>query len=87
MRRNNCNQEVPAGEKFTESTKQLKRVLREIRIKRGLNMKQGAEMIGVTRKSLEDIETTRPYGRYINAELLQQYADKYNVDIVIRPNP
>lgn len=54
--------------------------LRKLRIEACHDMWTGAELLGISRKSLEDLETHRPYGCYIDWELVVIACDAYDVD-------
>ncbi|MES3007891.1 MAG: hypothetical protein V4751_08990 [Pseudomonadota bacterium] len=44
-------------------------------------MAEGSRLLGVSRKQLEDIETTRDYGCHLEIELLAKVKVVYNVSI------
>ena len=68
--------------KFTEETIKLKGVLRQIRLDAELNVNEGADVLGLHRKKLEDIEAVRDYGCYISADMIFTYESAYNVDLI-----
>ena len=62
----------------------LKGQLRTLRLDHGYGVQEGADVIGVTRKQMEDIETIRNYGCHISADLLKAYCDHYGDDVVLK---
>ena len=56
--------------KFSPITVLVKRTIRKLRIDAGHSMNEGARLLDVSRKQLEDIETIRNYGRHLDLELL-----------------
>jgi len=66
---------IKQGQKFSTELITIKANIKAERIKQGHPMKEFAECIGVTRKTLEDIETPRNYGSFIGIEVLIQYMD------------
>lgn len=56
--------------KFSPITVLVKRTIKKLRIDAGHSMNEGARLLGVSRKQLEDIETIRNYGCHLDLELL-----------------
>ncbi len=56
--------------KFSQITVNTKRNLRQLRLNAGHSMNEGARLLGISRKQLEDIETVRNYGCHIDLEIL-----------------
>ena len=56
--------------KFSPITVLFKRTIRKLRIDAGHSMNEGARLLAVSRKQLEDIETIRNYGCHLDLELL-----------------
>ena len=56
--------------KFSPITVLVKRTIRKLRIDAGHSMNEGARLLAVSRKQLEDIETIRNYGCHLDLELL-----------------
>lgn len=66
---------IKQREKFSAELLTIKRNIKAERVKQGHLMKPFAEHIGITRKSLEDIETPRNYGCYIGVDVLISILD------------
>jgi DNA-binding XRE family transcriptional regulator len=69
--------------KFNPFEKALKRRLKAIRLAKRYKMLEGAEVLGVSRKQLEDIETPRDYGCHIDTNLLTLYVGHYGLQPVV----
>lgn len=67
--------------KFSPLTETIKGRVRRLRLDAGYSMTQGSELLGVSRKQLEDIETTRDYGCHLDIELLAKIRLVYKVSI------
>jgi len=67
--------------KFSPITVITKGNIRQLRLNAGYSMNEGAHLLGVSRKILEDIETVRNYGRHIDLELLAKIKIIYGVSI------
>lgn len=61
---------LPQYSKFSPITVAVKKNVRQLRLDAGYSMNEGARMLGVSRKQLEDIETIRNYGCHLDLELL-----------------
>ena len=63
--------------------------LRKLRLDAGLAMTEGAAKLNMTRKVLEDTETHRPYGRYLDWTLIILACEVYSVspDLFVEPLP
>lgn len=68
--------------KFTPEEQNIKDRLFALRINKGLSMSEGATLLGISRKQLEDIETLRNYGRHIDVDLLIMYMCAYKVTAI-----
>jgi len=67
--------------KFSPITKAVKRNIRHLRLVKGYSMNEGARLLSVSRKQLEDIETIRNYGCHIDLELLAKIKVIYEVSL------
>jgi transcriptional regulator with XRE-family HTH domain len=67
--------------KFSPLTVSMKERVRRLRLDAGYSMTKGSELLGVSRKQLEDIETTRDYGCHLDIELLAKVKLVYNASI------
>jgi transcriptional regulator with XRE-family HTH domain len=56
--------------KFSPITVTVKKNVRQLRLNAGHSMNEGARLLGISRKQLEDIETIRNYGCHLDLELL-----------------
>jgi len=72
------NQEVS---KFSPITINVKRNIRRLRLYKGYSMNEGASLLGVSRKQLEDIETVRNYGCHLDLELLAKIKVIYGISM------
>jgi len=61
---------LPQYSKFSPITVAVKKNVRQLRLDAGFSMNEGARLLGVSRKQLEDIETVRNYGCHLDLELL-----------------
>ncbi len=68
-------------QKFSPLTIRVKEHVRRLRLVAGYSMAEGSRLLGVSRKQLEDIETTRDYGCHLEIELLAKIKVIYNVSI------
>lgn len=68
-------------DKFSPLTIRIKEQIRRLRLLAGHSMTQGSALLGVSRKQLEDIETTRDYGCHLEIELLAKVKVVYKVSI------
>ena len=75
----------PQFTKFSPITVLVKRTIRKLRIDAGHSMNQGAQLLGVSRKQLEDIETIRNYGCHLDLELLAKIKVIYHtsLDVIV----
>ena len=67
--------------KFSPLTIRIKEQVRRLRLLAGHSMAEGSRLLGVSRKQLEDIETTRDYGCHLEIELLAKVKVVYNVSL------
>ena len=67
--------------KFSPITVLVKRTIRKLRIDAGHSMNEGARLLGVSRKQLEDIETIRNYGCHLDLELLAKIKVIYRTSL------
>lgn len=67
--------------KFSPLTIRVKEHIRRLRLEAGYSMTEGSNLLGVSRKQLEDIETTRDYGCHIELELLGKIKVIYKVSV------
>ncbi|NKB34552.1 MAG: hypothetical protein GKR91_15780 [Pseudomonadales bacterium] len=51
----------PQYSKFSPITVSVKKNIRQLRLNAGYSMNEGARLLGVSRKQLEDIETVRNF--------------------------
>jgi len=68
-------------DKFSPLTIRIKEQIRRLRLLAGYSMTEGSTLLGVSRKQLEDIETTRDYGCHLEIELLARIKVAYNVSL------
>lgn len=68
-------------QKFSPLTIHIKGQVRRLRLMAGYSMSEGSRLLGVSRKQLEDIETTRDYGCHLEIELLAKIKVIYNVSL------
>ena len=69
------------GEKFSQETQLAKRNIRLLRILAGNSVSVGAKLLDLSRKQMEDIETTRNYGCYLSLDLLVSVCEKYDATL------
>jgi len=69
----------PQYSKFSPITVATKKNIKKLRLNIGYSMNEGARLLGVSRKQLEDIETIRNYGCHIDLEILSRLAVIYKV--------
>jgi len=67
--------------KFSPLTIRVKEHVRRLRLDAGYSMTEGSNLLGVSRKQLEDIETTRDYGCHLELELLAKIKLIYKVSL------
>ena len=79
----------PQFTKFSPITVLVKRTIRKLRIDAGHSMNQGAQLLDVSRKQLEDIETIRNYGCHLDLELLAKIKLIYHtsLDVIVGELP
>lgn len=80
---------LPQYSKFSPITVVVKKNIRQLRLNAGYSMNEGARLLGVSRKQLEDIETIRNYGCHLDLELLAKLKVIYkaSMDDLIGPLP
>lgn len=67
--------------KFSPITVKVKQNVRQLRLNAGYSMNEGARLLGVSRKQLEDIETIRNYGCHLDLELLAKMKVIYKASL------
>ena len=67
--------------KFSPITVTVKRNIRQLRLNAGYSMNEGARLLGISRKQLEDVETVRNYGCHLDLELLAKIKVIYNASL------
>ena len=67
--------------KFSPIALDVKKNIRNLRIQAGYSMNEGARLLNISRKQLEDIETGRNYGCHIELELLAKIKAVYGASI------
>ena len=67
--------------KFSPITVAVKKNVRQLRLNAGYSMNEGARLLGVSRKQLEDIETIRNYGCHLDLELLAKMKVIYKTSL------
>ena len=72
---------LPQYSKFSPITVAVKKNVRQLRLTAGYSMNEGARLLGVSRKQLEDIETIRNYGCHLDLELLAKLKVIYNASL------
>ena len=75
------------GQKFSEGERRAKLLIKEARLRAGYNMNEFSEMVGISRKSLEDLETTRDYGCHIDFQILERINGVLKLDFNAMFNP
>ncbi|HAU24692.1 MAG TPA: hypothetical protein DCX09_08450 [Gammaproteobacteria bacterium] len=71
----------PQYSKFSPITVAVKKNIRQLRLNTGYSMNEGARLLGVSRKQLEDIETIRNYGCHLDLELLAKMKVIYKTSL------
>lgn len=72
---------LPQYSKFSPITVAVKKNVRQLRLDAGYSMNEGARLLGVSRKQLEDIETIRNYGCHLDLELLAKLKVIYKASV------
>ena len=72
---------LPQYSKFSPITVAVKKNVRQLRLNAGYSMNEGALLLGVSRKQLEDIETIRNYGCHLDLELMAKMKLIYNASM------
>lgn len=67
--------------KFSPITVTVKRNIRQLRLNAGYSMNEGARLLGISRKQLEDVETVRNYGCHLDLELLAKIKVIYKTSL------
>jgi transcriptional regulator with XRE-family HTH domain len=67
--------------KFSPITVTVKKNVRQLRLNAGYSMNEGARLLGVSRKQLEDIETIRNYGCHLDLELMAKMKVIYKASL------
>ena len=67
--------------KFSPLSIHVKERIRRLRLDAGYSMTEGSKLLGVSRKQLEDIETSRDYGCHLELELLAKIRVIYKVSL------
>ncbi len=67
--------------KFSPIALDVKKNIRKLRLQAGYSMNEGARLLDISRKQLEDIETGRSYGCHIELELLAKIKVVYDASI------
>ena len=67
--------------KFSPITINVKKNIRRLRLQKGYSMNEGARLLDVSRKQLEDIETVRKYGCHLDLELLAKIKVIYGMSL------
>jgi transcriptional regulator with XRE-family HTH domain len=71
----------PQYSKFSSITLSVKKNVRQLRLNAGYSMNEGARLLDVSRKQLEDIETVRNYGCHLDLELLAKIKAVYKTSM------
>jgi len=77
----NHPQNHPQFSKFSPITVAVKRNVRQLRLNAGYSMNEGARLLGISRKQLEDVETIRNYGCHLDLELLAKIKVIYKTSL------
>ena len=72
---------LPQYSKFSPITVSVKKNVRQLRLNAGYSMNEGARLLGVSRKQLEDIETVRNYGCHLDLELMAKIKVIYSASM------
>lgn len=67
--------------KFSPVTVDVKKNIRKLRLDAGYSMNEGARLLNISRKQLEDIETGRNYGCHVELELLAKIKVIYGASV------
>ena len=67
--------------KFSPIALDVKKNIRRLRLQAGYSMNEGARLLNISRKQLEDIETGRNYGCHIELELIAKIKVVYSASI------
>ena len=67
--------------KFSPVTIDVKKNIRKLRLEAGYSMNEGARLLNISRKQLEDIETGRNYGCHVELELLAKIKVIYGASV------
>ena len=70
---------ILAKEKFTPTTHLAKTRLKDLRTKTGHSVKEGASLMGVNTKVLEDMESRRRYGKWLSWDEIVEACKVYAV--------
>ncbi len=70
-----------ANAKFSPIALDVKKNIRRLRLKAGHSVNEGARLLNISRKQLEDIETGRNYGCHIELEILAKIKVVYGASI------
>lgn len=73
--------EASQRQKFSYETKLAKRNIKLLRLLAGHTLSEGASLLGISRKQMEDIEATRNYGCYLNLDILIKVRKKHGVPV------
>lgn len=71
----------PQFSKFSPITVTVKKNIRQLRLNAGYSMNEGARLLGISRKQLEDVETIRNYGCHLDLELLAKIKVIYKASL------
>lgn len=69
----------PSGSKISPEDVIAKNQLRQLRLNAGHSMEKGSQLLGITRKQLEDLETTRDYGCHLHWSHIVRACQVYKV--------
>lgn len=72
---------LPQYSKFSPITVSVKKNIKQLRLNAGYSMNEGARLLGISRKQLEDIETIRNYGCHLDLELLAKMKVIYKASL------
>ena len=74
------NQRSLKNEKFGTVTQNLKKAIKAARVKKGLTMECFLRPLGIRRKKLEDIESPKNYGCYLDLEVAAAICEELEID-------
>lgn len=69
------------GQKFSIETRLAKKNIRRLRLYADYSVNEGAALLGISRKQMEDVEATRNYGCHLTFDLLVKICNVYMIKL------